>query len=87
MRDQCMLRQASVHPRWQSWATTLKRSAPVRFALAAGSSSLKRTVSSSSCSLCSDNRFRNDGCIADTHYCMDGVDAQQVICWLEATLT
>ena len=50
------------------------------------SSSLTRTVSSSSCSLCSDNRFRNDGCLADTHHCMDGVDAQQVICWLEAKL-
>ena len=50
------------------------------------SSSLTRTISSSSCSLCSDNRFRNDGCLADTHHCMNGVDAQQVICWLEKTL-
>lgn len=50
------------------------------------SSSLTRTVSQSSCSLCSDNRFRNDGCLADTHQCMEGVDAQQVIRWLEATL-
>ena len=50
------------------------------------SSSLTRTVSSSSCSLCSDNRFRNDSCLADTHHCMEGVDAQQVIRWLEATL-
>ena len=51
------------------------------------STSLTRTVSSSSCSLCSENRFRNDGCIAETHQCMDGVDAQQVIQWLEGTLT
>jgi heptosyltransferase-3 len=50
------------------------------------SSSLTRTVSSSSCSLCSDNRFRNDGCLVETHHCMEGVDAQQVIQWLEATL-
>ena len=50
------------------------------------STSLTRTVSSSSCSLCSENRFRNDGCLAETHHCMDGVDAQQVIRWLEATL-
>ena len=50
------------------------------------SSSLTRTVSISSCSLCSENRFRNDGCLADTHHCMEGVDAQQVISWLEETL-
>ena len=50
------------------------------------SSSLTRTISRSSCSLCSENRFRNDGCIAETHHCMEGVDAQQVIRWLEATL-
>ena len=50
------------------------------------SSSLTRTISSFSCSLCSENRFRNDGCLADTHHCMQGVDAQQVIRWLEATL-
>ena len=31
------------------------------------STSLTRTISSSSCSLCSENRFRNDGCIAETH--------------------
>ena len=51
------------------------------------SSSLTRTVSRYSCSLCSENRFRNDGCLADKHHCMEGVDAQQVIRWLEATLT
>ena len=50
------------------------------------SSNLTRTVSSYSCSLCSENRFRNDGCIADNHYCMQGVDTQQVIRWMEATL-
>lgn len=51
------------------------------------SSNLTRTVSGSTCSLCSENRFRNDGCIANTHHCMEGVEAQQVIRWLEATLT
>ena len=50
------------------------------------SSSLTRTVSSSSCSLCSENRFRNDGCLADTHYCMQGVGTEQVINWLKKTL-
>ena len=50
------------------------------------SPSLTRTVSHSSCSLCSENRFRNDGCLAENHHCMEGVDAQQVINWLEATL-
>ena len=50
------------------------------------SSSLTRTVSRLSCSLCGENRFRNDACIAEAHYCMEGVDAQQVIRWLEATL-
>lgn len=51
------------------------------------SSNLARTVSLISCSLCSENRFRNESCLADKHHCMEGVDAQQVIHWLEATLT
>ena len=50
------------------------------------SANLTRTVSHNSCSLCSENRFRNDGCLAESHYCMEGVDSQQVIRWLEATL-
>ena len=50
------------------------------------SSVLTRTISHSSCSLCSENRFRNDGCLAEAHHCMEGVDAQQVILWLEETL-
>ena len=50
------------------------------------SSSLARTVSSSTCNLCSENRFRNDSCLADTHQCMEGVGPQQVIQWLERTL-
>lgn len=50
------------------------------------SSSLTRTISYSSCSLCSENLFRNDCCIAETHQCMQGVDAQKVISRLEVTL-
>ena len=50
------------------------------------STNLTRTISNYSCSLCSDNRFRNDDCLAKTHHCMEGVDAQQVIDWLEATM-
>ena len=50
------------------------------------SPNLTRTISSSSCSICSENRFRNNECIADTHDCMQGVDYKQVILWLEATL-
>ena len=51
------------------------------------STTLTRTFSNSSCSLCSENRFRNDVCLADKHYCMEGVDPQQVIDWLQKTLT
>ena len=50
------------------------------------SSSLKRTISNSTCTLCGENRFRNDGCLAERHQCMEGVNVQQVIQWLEATL-
>ena len=44
---------------------------------------LERTVSTATCTLCSDNRFKNDGCIAEEHLCMQGVSANQVIDWLE----
>jgi ADP-heptose:LPS heptosyltransferase len=47
---------------------------------------LRRTISRSSHSLCSENRFRNDECHAETHHCMRGVNAQRVIRKLEATL-
>ena len=65
---------------------TLKGSAPARFGFAAAQLQPKRTVSSSSRSLCNENRFRNDGRLAERHHCMDGVDAQHVIQWLEETL-
>ena len=51
------------------------------------SSSVTRTVSSFSCSLCEENRYKNDRCLADRHHCMEGIDAQQVINWLETALT
>ena len=50
------------------------------------STNLTRTISRYSCDLCSENRFRNDGCLADAHHCMQAVDDQQVINWLEKTL-
>ena len=47
-------------------------------------SSLTRTVSSSSCSLCSNNRFRNDGCLVEGHPCMRDVLPEQVSNWLSS---
>lgn len=47
---------------------------------------LQRTISSETCRLCDDNRFRNDGCIASEHHCMLGVEADQVTQWLQKVL-
>ena len=47
---------------------------------------VERTVSDYSCSLCSDNRFRNDACLVDGHPCMRAVKPQQVIEWLDNAL-
>ena len=47
---------------------------------------VERTVSSTTCTLCSENHFKNDGCIADEHLCMQGVSADQVIDWLEKNM-
>ena len=44
---------------------------------------VERTVSSTTCTLCSENQFKNDNCIAEGHICMEGVDATQVINWLK----
>ena len=44
---------------------------------------LARTVSTARCSGCVAERFRNDGCVAERHHCMEGVDPAQVIHWLE----
>ena len=48
---------------------------------------LERTVSNTTCRLCSDNRFKNDDCIAEEHLCMLGVSANQAIEWLKKSLT
>lgn len=47
---------------------------------------LQRTVSTQTCTGCDDQRFRNEGCVADRHYCMEGVSSQQVITWLQTVL-
>jgi ADP-heptose:LPS heptosyltransferase len=43
---------------------------------------LQRTVSSSTCSACADNRYRNDACLVEGHPCMAGVEPEQVLSWL-----
>lgn len=45
-------------------------------------SNLDRTISGESCSLCADNRFRNDGCLIEGHPCMHSIHPEQVITWL-----
>ena len=45
-----------------------------------------RTIASHSCSLCSDNRFQNDGCLVSDHPCMSSVTPNQVIEWLNINL-
>jgi ADP-heptose:LPS heptosyltransferase len=47
---------------------------------------LQRTISSSSCSVCAKERFRNDNCLVDGHPCMSGVDVEQVTGWLDQRL-
>ncbi|MDC0948679.1 glycosyltransferase family 9 protein [Gammaproteobacteria bacterium] len=56
---------------------------PMRLWMPRGAN-VSRTVSEQTCTLCVGNRYRNNGCIADTQRCMDGVDAAQVIEWLQA---
>lgn len=48
---------------------------------------VSRTVSSYTCSLCSDNKFRNDHCLVQDHPCMNGVDPNMVIEWLKTQLS
>ena len=45
-----------------------------------------RTISVNTCDGCEAVRFRNDACLKQTHHCMEGVTAEQVIQWLERTL-
>ena len=43
---------------------------------------LTRTVSTHSCTLCAENRFRNDGCLVESHPCMAAIGPESVITWL-----
>ena len=45
-----------------------------------------RTSSPVSCSLCADNRFRNDRCLVDNHPCMDAIQPSEVVRWLISQL-
>jgi ADP-heptose:LPS heptosyltransferase len=47
---------------------------------------VERTVTVATCTLCSDNLIRNDGCIAEEHLCMQGIRADEVIYWLKKRL-
>ncbi|MHA3960253.1 glycosyltransferase family 9 protein [Synechococcus sp. LTW-G] len=51
------------------------------------SPNVQRTTSAVTCSLCADNRFKNDNCLADEHDCMNAVAPSQVIEWLNSVLT
>ena len=48
---------------------------------------LARTVSTARCDGCTAEHFLNDGCVAERHHCMEGVDAAQVIHWLEKVMS
>ena len=43
---------------------------------------LQRTVSPHRCTVCADNRFRNEDCLVEGHPCMTEVAPQQVLDWL-----
>lgn len=42
-----------------------------------------RTISSFTCNLCSDNKFKNDSCLVEGHPCMQNILPEQVIQWLK----
>jgi len=46
-----------------------------------------RTVATETCMACSDNRFRNDDCLIEGHPCMDSVQPDQVISWLQTLMS
>jgi ADP-heptose:LPS heptosyltransferase len=50
------------------------------------STNCARTTSRVSCDGCDELRFRNDACVKDSHLCMESVESQQVIDWLEDNL-
>ena len=45
-----------------------------------------RSISPTSCAVCADNRFRNDGCLVDGHPCMAAIQPSVVIDWLKTQL-
>ena len=45
-----------------------------------------RSISSFSCSVCAENRFRNDDCLVEGHPCMKGIRPSEVIDWLKIQL-
>ena len=47
---------------------------------------LRRTISSESCLVCQENRYKNDKCLASEHFCMNGIGSEQVIEWLSLVL-
>ena len=49
-------------------------------------SNLQRTISEHTCGECARRRFRNDDCVVDGHPCMQGVQPQQVMDWLDQVL-
>ena len=49
-------------------------------------SNLQRTIPEHTCGECARRRFRNDDCVVDGHPCMQGVQPQQVMDWLEQVL-
>jgi heptosyltransferase-3 len=51
------------------------------------SQQVARTVSSASCTRCTDARFSNNECLADRHDCMEGVEPEQVTKWLSEQFT
>jgi heptosyltransferase-3 len=50
------------------------------------SANVSCTQSSVTCCLCRDARFSNDGCLAESHACMEAVGPDQVIGWLRQQL-
>ena len=47
---------------------------------------LFRTISDFHCRECMDNKYKNNGCLLDEHFCMKGVSSEQVIKWLRGVI-
>jgi ADP-heptose:LPS heptosyltransferase len=50
------------------------------------SANCERTIATATCDGCDALRFRNDGCVKDTHLCMESVQPAQITDWLDRTL-